>query len=91
MVLDFIFNIFASIVKSVFGILPTVPAIDSSISNAGTWITTNVSDLISVIHLIYGRTLFNVIMLTVLVLLNFEWVYHTILWIIKKIPIINIK
>jgi hypothetical protein len=80
-----------SFIKLVFTPLPTVAATPTSVIDGGTWITDQISAVVSVFNMVYGATLFSALILIILAIINFEWIYHTLMWVIKKIPMINIK
>lgn len=75
----------------VFDLLPSLPPISETISSAGAGILSVISNVAGILQMVYGQVLFSAIFTLVLVLINFEWVYHTILWILKKIPVLGIK
>lgn len=91
MIINFIVDSMLSVLKLIFGILPNVPAIPTAISDGGTWITDQISSVIGVLNMVYGQTLMAAIMVVVIAMFSFDWVYHTAMWIIRKIPVINIK
>jgi hypothetical protein len=70
---------------------PTLPAIPSAISTAGAWVTDTIASVTSVLQMIYGSTLLTAIVLVIVGIFGFETVYHLVLWVLKKIPVINIK
>jgi len=76
---------------TLFSGLPTVPPIDTSISTGLTWLIDLIGNVCDVLRMIYGQTLFLAIVAAMIVILNFEWVYHSVMWIIHKIPAANIS
>lgn len=78
-------------VSAVLGVLPSLPAIPSAVSAGGAWTTDLVSSFVGVLRLIFTTELLAAIMVVLVALYAFEPLYHTALWALKKIPILNIK
>lgn len=91
MITNTVLHVIMLAITALLSILPTLPAMDSGVVSAGAWVTTQVSNTISVLNWIFGSTLLAAIMVVVLALFNFEWVYHSIMWIVHKIPMINVR
>jgi len=91
MILDVILNAIDSLITTVFSILPTLPPTPPQIIAAGDWLINMVSQATGLLKYLYTPTLFNIITVLVVALLLFEQIYHLGMWIIKKIPIINVK
>lgn len=91
MIVDFIINLLATSVKTIFGVLPNVAATPQSIVDGGNWIITTIGDFIAVLNMLFTAPLVAGTIIIAVGIFNFEWIYHTTLWIIKKIPMINIK
>jgi hypothetical protein len=86
-----IIKVFMAGVTALFGILPNVPATPTSISSGGDWVINSVAGIASVLQQIYTPVLLTAIIVVVLVLFNFERIYFLVLWVLKKIPALNIK
>ena len=91
MIIEFIVNSLISVLKTVFSPLPNVPATPSAIVSGATWVTTTISGVVSLLRYVYGDALFTAIIVVVVALLNFEWIYHSLMWVVRKIPMVNIK
>jgi hypothetical protein len=89
-ILQFLVDTLINVLETILSVLPTVPAMPSSIVTAGTWITDQIGNSIAFLNMIYGTTLLSAIMIAVVAMFTFEWVYHTTLWVIHKVPIIGI-
>lgn len=91
MVVNFIIHAVLSILQTILGVLPTVPAVPSAVVSGGDWVVSTIASVISVLRMVYGGPLLDAIVIVIVALFNFEWIYHTVLWIVRKIPMINIK
>jgi len=90
-IFQFILDTILTVIKGVFYILPTVPATPSAISTAGTWVTDQISGAMAVLNMVYGATLLAAIMVVIIAMFTFEWIYHTIMWIVRKLPMIGVS
>lgn len=70
--------------------LPTLPAIPSAVSSGGTWIIDTIGGVISILNFIYSPTLLAAIVVIAVALLAFDTVYNVIMWVIRKVPILNV-
>lgn len=91
MIINFIITALLGLTKAIMSILPTVPPTPAQIVSGGAWVTDTIADVIGVLRLFYGEILLNAFILIFGAILIFEWAYHGIMWIIRKIPMINIK
>lgn len=91
MIVDFILHVLLGIVSGILSVFPTLPAIDPSIVTAGNWITTTLGQGASFAQFLYGSTLFNAIIAVLIAVWAFEPIYHGVMWVLKKIPFLNIK
>jgi hypothetical protein len=91
MILDFIIHAMVVFITAVLGILPNVPATPAGVTAGATWITDQITSVIAFLNLLYSPTLLAAILIIVVGMFNFEWIYHTALWIIRKIPMINVS
>jgi len=73
------------------GVLPDLPATPASVITAGDWTIDTIAGAVSFLTMIYGTTLFGAIILIASLTLVFEQAYHTVMWVVRKIPIVNIK
>ena len=90
MIIDSMIHAILGIVSTIISVFPTIPAIDPSIASAGTWITTTVGQGAAFARLIYGSTLLNALVAVAVVVWAFEPIYHAVMWVIRKIPFLNI-
>jgi hypothetical protein len=91
MITNTIIHVVMSAVSALLSILPTLPAMDSGVVSAGSWVTTQVGAVIAVLNWIFTPSLMAAIVVIIVALFNFEWVYHSVMWIVHKIPIISVR
>lgn len=91
MIIDFIISVFATFVKGVFYILPSLPDMPEPITSGGDWLINTVTSVASVLTMVYSPALMAIMISTAILLLNFEHIYHVTMWILRKIPVINMK
>lgn len=78
-------------VKVIFGILPNVPATPTVITDGAAWMTDTIISVISFITYFVSAPLMAAVVLVSVAMFNFDWIYRTSMWIIRKIPMINMK
>jgi len=87
MIFEALFTLISVLLQSVLGILPDLPAVSTSISDAGDWIIDIVGSVMFVPFHLLGVS-FTLAMFGALVLLiAFDQIYHTVMWILRKLPI----
>jgi hypothetical protein len=80
-----------ALVTLIFSVMPTVPAMPQGIIDPIQTIFDVITQALSVIRYLYGSAFYDVLIIALIALFVFEYGYYTILWILKKIPVINIK
>jgi hypothetical protein len=80
-----------ALVQLIFGVLPNAPATPQSVIDGGAWITDQIGSVIAVLNYVFGATLLAAIMVVVIAMFTWEYIYAASMWIIRKIPMINIK
>jgi len=90
-IIEFIVWSLTSVVQLVLGILPNVPATPQPIIDGGAWVIDTIAGVISVLTMVYGQALLTAIVVVIVGILGFEQIYHTAMWVIRKIPFINVK
>lgn len=90
MIILWLLQVVADVLKAVFGILPSVPATPDSIVSGGEWVTNTIASVISVLQYVYTAPLLTAIILVIVGILAFESIYHLVMWVVRKIPFLNI-
>lgn len=91
MIITFIITSLITLIAVLITPIPTLPDIPTAISDAGDWLIDQVESVVGILNLVYGHTLLVAIMVVVAGMFSFTTVYHSIMWIVRKIPIINVK
>lgn len=91
MILNFIIQVIFTLITTILGVLPNIPAIPTAISNGGTYISDTIATFVSFINIFFSPALVSATIVVAIGLFTWEWFYGLALWIIKKIPIVNIK
>lgn len=87
MIINIIFELFKLILMGVFGILPDLPDMPAGIVS----VLDTAQDF-----LVYGfrfvayvltPTFMLVILPVILIMINFKWIYHLVMWIVRKLPL----
>jgi len=71
-------------------VFPTIPAIDPSIVTAGNWITTTIGSGAAFAQFLYGTTLLTALIGISISIWAFEPIYHAVMWVIHKVPFLNV-
>jgi len=90
MILTLIIVGLMELVNVILGVMPTLPAIPSTISDGGAWVITAISGVVGILNYIYSPTLLAAVVGVIVLLLSFDTIYHTAMWVIRKIPYINV-
>jgi len=86
-----IFNVFfaaiSTLIQTVFGILPDLPDMPAGIVTALETVTDILIFGTRFIAYYVGSTFLLVLLPILIIYANFNWIYHLVFWIIKKLPI----
>lgn len=91
MIIEYLIYALLGVVKLLFGILPDLPDTPETIVNGGDWIIETIGGVISVLTFFLSPALMVACMFVIVAMFTFEHVYHGLMWILRKIPILNIK
>lgn len=91
MIIDALLHGILGIVTNIVSVFPTLPSIDPAIVTATSWVTTTLGQGASFAQFLYGTTLFDAIIGVLIAIWAFEPIYHGVMWVLKKIPFINVK
>lgn len=91
MILTFIITSIMKLTELIFSVLPSLPAMPTEIINGTAWIITSIQKMTSLLMMLFNPIIFTACISTILIALNFNYVYQSIMWIIRKIPLLNIK
>lgn len=80
-----------SLLLGVFALLPDVPEVSSEIVDMTDIFIDGVGNFAGLMNYLFSAPLFTASIVSLLVIFNFENVYHGIMWILRKIPVLGIK
>lgn len=87
MIFNVILEMLNILIQTILGILPNMPAIPTFVEN----ITTSFIGILQYgvfwLYFLIGRPFTLAFIPLFILLVNFNWIYHSALWIIKKLPI----
>lgn len=91
MIINAVLTILLAIIQFQFDIVPNIPMVDPLVM---TTINSYVTMMLSPIHLvryILSDTVFNTIIISYIIMFNFKYIYGMTMFVIRKIPILNIR
>lgn len=91
MIIDIIINIIFEIQMFFIDLLPSLPPIPESIQDGGDFIIGIAEQVGGVLSMIYTESMLAALFAITVALIAFEPLYHSTMWILKKVPMINIK
>lgn len=86
-----ILDAFTAMTIGLLTILPTLPPLPAEITTMMSYTIGIVNNVIPILHYMYGTALFNAILFLVVALWQIENIYAITMWVLRKIPFINIK
>jgi len=87
MVIQFLLDLIVSLFVGLLSVIPALPAMPSEIIAGGDWLIDKVVDVNGIVRMFYGDVLFTIIIGSVVLLWQFENVYHLTMWVVRKLPI----
>lgn len=91
MVIEYIIHIMLEILRAPIEILPALPDTPASIVEATEWIIDAIRDSAGVLAALFTTPLLTATILIIVALNTWETFYHSTMWIIRKVPFVNIK
>lgn len=90
MILETIFNLFKGLLFIVFGWI-NLPAMPIGITDSINSFLNLIFDNITLLGFFIRPITFQIAIPVLIIIMNFEKIYHLTLWILKKIPMLNVK
>ena len=87
MVLELIWEALKALVMVVLGVLPDLPDMPSTIESAAQNVTGWFQKTHDILEIYLGQSFMTAALVIVIGLFTFEYIYHAVMWIIKKLPI----
>jgi len=91
MILEFLLTAFLALVMGLFGWLPNIPPIPTAISDMGEQVIDIVAGVASILAMLLSPALLLAGTSAIIVMIFFHQIYFVVLWVLKKIPFINLK
>lgn len=87
MIFNVLFGAISTLIQTVFGVLPELPDMPTGITNALETATDFIIYGVRVISSMIGWEFMLIVMPILIILANFNWIYHLTIWILRKLPI----
>jgi len=91
MIITFLLTAFLAIMQGLFSALPSIPPIPTAISDVGDQLIAFIGNSVSVLVMLLGGPLLAAAVGVALALFFFTKIYYVVMWVLKKIPLINLK
>lgn len=91
MITEFFINIVGGLVNLVFSILPNLPSLPTTATNSINSFLDIIFNYAGLIDVFIPLQHIKILIPLILVVVNFEHIYHLVLWVLKKIPALNIN
>lgn len=87
MILEWLFAAFIGIIKSLLGLLPNLPMLPDFIGSSIEGLFDLIFDNVQLLGFFISIPMIKVLVPLLILVENFDHIYHFVIWIIKKIPI----
>lgn len=87
MIIEAIINLITLLLKTVFGILPNIPDFPNSLLNSIDNVLNIIFSNLDLLGLFVRIDTIKILVPLIIVVVNFEYIYHFSMWLIKKLPI----
>lgn len=91
MIIETILNILALLITSVFSILPSIPDLPDSLYKSITSVIDTIFNNLGLLGVFIRPQTIIIIVPILIVVMNFERIYKVVMWILSKIPMLNIE
>lgn len=87
MIIQLILTTISAVVRFIFGVLPSLPPAPVWLTDTLDTFVTSVSVAIGFISYVFTPTIFIFVLVTSVAIINFEYIYNTVLWVLRKLPL----
>lgn len=87
MIIQFLFNIILTLLKTIFSVLPDLPQLPSALLASVNTVMTVIFDNIKLLGFFFPISTIKIMVPLILIVINFDKIYHFTLWVVKKLPI----
>lgn len=91
MLLYAIWHNFNTLIINFYSLLPSLPPMPENVDTIIQSVLNAITDVVGLFRLLYGDILFTAMIAIVFGLYAFKFVYHSVMWVIKKIPMLSIR
>lgn len=91
MIFEALWNTFVTVTQTLFSILPSLPDTPSALETASNAVTGYLAPGVYILRYIFTTALLNIALGVFLAVFVFERGYTTIMFVLRKLPFINIK
>lgn len=91
MIVTAVLSLCEMLLTIIFGLLPDIPNFDSGVLNSLNGFINLIFDNLDLLGFFIDIELVGALIPWLIIILNFEHVYDFIMWIVRKIPILNIS
>lgn len=91
MVFELIISSIVTLIKAVLSVLPSVPATPTAVISGGQWAIDQIVSVVSLLTMLFSAPLFVAMVAVGGSIIAFEAVYHVVMWVLKKVPMISIR
>lgn len=87
MILELIITGITAVLKLVLGILPNIPQLPDSITSSIDRVMNVIFNNVGLLGIFVRISTIKLLVPLVIIVVNFEHIYHFVMWIIKKLPL----
>ena len=87
MILELIITAITAVLKIILGILPNIPQLPESITGSIDRVMTVIFENVGLLGIFVRISTIKILVPLVIIVVNFEHIYHFVMWIIKKLPL----
>lgn len=87
MILKAIFDLILFLLKTIFGILPNIPQLPNSLLSSLNTVFNTIFNNLGLLGIFVRIDTIKILVPLLIIVVNFEHIYHFTMWIVKKIPL----
>ncbi len=91
MIISSILDLLKFLIKTIFGVLPSIPSAPESIVSGINGFLDIIFDNVGLLGIFVPISTIKVVIPIAIVIINFDHIYKITMWIIKKIPMLGIS
>ncbi len=91
MIITAVLELCEMLLTIIFGLLPDIPNFDSGVLNSLNGFINLIFDNLDLLGFFIDIELIGALIPWLIIILNFEHIYDFVMWIVRKIPILNIS